>query len=133
MTVEDEAQELADIAHAAEAVAYACRPGMRRDIHTRQIGEGDPDDVEDVEGLLYHALSGYEWERLGRAQAWWGACGPDVTFALCHVIDDLEEKEASHVVGAAMWAHILAGADLVADSVLRLAERAACWEAGRRK
>lgn len=65
-----------------------------------------------------------------RTVPFWGATGEPLTESLM-AITGVDEDVASHIVGAALHALILAKQDTSPDTILRLAERAVCWDAGR--
>lgn len=109
-----------DVAKAARAVAHALRPSHRAAI---EFAGGEPAEV------IQRSMT-EDWHT-ERTDPFWKATGPGLTAALltvCH----LDETEASYLVGAALHATLCARQDTAPDAILRLAERAACWEAGRR-
>jgi hypothetical protein len=109
------------------AVAHALRPGPFRAI-ARQATWPTPDKHADVAHIIETRMR--EKSDLARTGPWWAASGPTMTAALMSV-RELEEDLASYLIGAALQATITAGADLVSDSILRLAESAASWIDGR--
>lgn len=60
----------------------------------------------------------------------WTATGRGLVAALEHTLD-VPEGDGSFLVGASLHAILLAKQDRAPDAILRLAERAASWEAGR--
>ena len=110
-----------DVAVATRAVAHALRPADHDWIERHQGC--------DPQAAIEHAMT-ENWHT-ERTVAFWKATGPGLTAALQHVTD-VDESTASFLVGAALHAHVLAGKDTAPDAILRLAERAAMWEAGRR-
>lgn len=109
-----------DVAKAARAVAYALRPS-HRDLLEQHHGDAAP-AIETAMREDWHTE---------RTVSFWQATGPGLTASLMHVTD-ADETTASFIIGASLHATILARQDTAPDSILRLAERAACWEAGRR-
>ena len=120
--------ERALIREAAEAVAHAARPGLLAGVRSRSVSWPTEDLVADAEVMVRSAMEG-GWHQV-EAGPFWDATGGQLTASLCVVVRGLDEVEASYLVGAALHAHVLGGADVVPDSVLRLAERAACWRLG---
>ena len=59
-----------------------------------------------------------------------GPLMPDLVAAL-EDLNGIDEACASFMVGAALHAKILAGEDTAPDAILRLAERATCWQQGQ--
>lgn len=112
---------------ACEAVTHALRP---RDHDT--IAQLATWPTADRDADIAYILETRQREQLDadRTVPWWEASGADVTAALM-VVCDVDEGLGSHLVGVSVQAMILAGRDLVSDSILRLAERAACWIDGR--
>ena len=121
--------ERALIREAAEAVAHAARPGLLAGVRSRSVSWPTEDLVADAEVMVRSAMEG-AWHQ-GVTVPFWGASGPSLVSALCVVVRDGGEVRASSLVGASLHAHVLGGADVAPDSVLRLAERAACWWAVR--
>jgi len=109
-----------DVATAARAVAHALRPIHREGM---RFGGRDPEEV-----IQTSMLENWHAER---TVPFWKATGPGLTAALQHVAN-VTETEASFLIGAALHAALLGRQDTAPDAILRLAERAACWEAGRR-
>ena len=110
------------------AVAHSLRPGQFRAI-ARQATWPSPDKHADVAFVIEtRMLNESDLERTG---PWWAASGETMTAALMSV-RELDEGLASHLIGAALQGTITAGADLVSDNILRLAESAASWIDGLR-
>lgn len=105
---------------AARAVAHALRTSHREAI---RYGGRDPEEV-----IQTSMMENWHTER---TVSFWKATGPGLTAAL-QTVCDVDEAQASFLVGAALHATILARQDTAPDAILRLAERAACWDAGRR-
>lgn len=111
--------DVAAVAAAARAVAHAMRPPHRALVERRH---GDATTA--IEKAMLE-----KWHT-DLTVTFWKATGPQLTAALQHVTD-ADETDASFLVGAALHAIILGGQDRAPDMILRLAERAACWEDGR--
>ena len=109
------------------AVAHTLRPGQFRSI-ARLASWPSPDKHADVAFVIETRM--LNESDLERTAPWWAASGETMTAALM-TVRELEEDLASHLIGAALQATITAGADLVSDSILRLAESAASWIDGR--
>lgn len=109
-----------EVAVAARAVAHALRPSHA---HTIERTHGDP------EAAIARAMV-EDWN-LPRTGAFWTATGPGLCASL-ETITTVTDAEASFLIGAALHATLLAKQDTAPDAILRLAERAACWDAGRR-
>lgn len=113
---------------AADAVASAARPGLLNLLRLRAVKLPSSDPVDDARQLVtWRMVTAYKGDTL---KTWMDTTGTALTAALCTVVRDMTEMDASYLIGAAMHAHVAAGADLAPDAVLRLAERAACWRAG---
>lgn len=111
---------------AAICVAGAIRPRTRESIiRNASWPNRDRDDV--VYSEISDAMADNTLAE--RTQSWWASTGANLTAALVSVTD-VNEGLASHLIGASLHAHILAGDDTAADNVLRLAERAASWWEG---
>lgn len=123
--------ERAAIREAATAVGHALRPSLLEAIHAATVTWPSADRLGDVTALLATTMERALHQ--DRTVPFWSATGPQLTVALVTVVRDLDEPTASHLIGAALHAHILGRADTAADAVLRLAERAACWRAGTRE
>lgn len=108
---------------AAISVAGAMRPRTREAI-TRAASWPNRDRDDVVYSEIADAMA--DQTLLARAEPWWAATGTNLTAALMSVTD-AGEGLASHLIGASLHAHLLAGEDNNADSILRLAERAAAW------
>lgn len=117
------------IAEAAAAVAAAMRPALLDAVLANAVAWPGTDPIGDVAAVLRAAMEG-AWHQ-GRTVPFWQATGPQLTAALMVLVRDLDDALASHLIGAALHAHILGRADTAPDAILRLAERAACWRAGR--
>lgn len=105
---------------AARAVAHALRPSHRAVIERRH-----GDAAEAIETSMRE-----QWHHETVA-TFWTATGRGLVAGLEHTVG-VEEGDASFLVGAALHAILLADQDRAPDAILRLAERAACWDAGRR-
>lgn len=105
---------------AARAVAHAMRP-----THRALIEQKHGDAAEAIETSMRE-----QWHQDDVA-AFWSATGRGLVAALEQTAG-LSEGDASFIVGAALHATLLGGQDKAPDAILRLAERAACWDAGRR-
>ena len=116
------------IADASNAVASSASPRLLAGIRVRSVPWPTGDIVVTTVNLLVTAME-QDWHN-ERTIPWWAAVGDDLEAALCVVIRDLPREDASYLLGAAVQAHILGGADMAPDAILRLAERAACWRAG---
>lgn len=116
------------IDEAATAVAAALRPALFDAVRSRAVAWPGPEAGHDVAAVLRGAMEG-AWHQ-ERTVPFWAATGPQLTAALVVLVRDLDEATASHLVGAALHAHILGRADTAPDAILRLAERAACWRQG---
>jgi len=110
------------------AVAHSLRPGQFRAI-ARQASWPSPDKHADVAFIIETRM--LEESDRDRAFPWWAASGETMTAALMSV-REVPEDLASHIIGASLQATITAGADLVSDNILRLAESAASWIDGLR-
>ena len=113
---------------ACEAVTYAMRPLMFRNI-ARQATWATKDPHADVLFTLETRLS--RQADIERTEPFWDATGLELTASL-NIVTGVEDEFASHLVAAALQAFIVAGQDLASDHILRLAERAASWQAGKR-
>ena len=121
---------LAHLRAAATAVAHTARPGMLRAISDHAPEWADTGTMHGLTELLSDAL---EWSWNADAlDAWFDDYGDALTGALCVLVRDVDVVEASFLLGAAVQAFALCGADLDPDLVLRLAELAAAWQAGQR-
>jgi hypothetical protein len=105
---------------AARAVAHALRPS-----HRALIEQKHGDASEAIETSMRE-----QWHQEDVA-AFWTATGRGLVAALEQTAG-LTEGDASFMVGAALHATLLGGQDKAPDAILRVAERAACWDAGRR-
>ncbi len=105
---------------AASAVAGALRPA-HRDAIRRETGQ------KNVAKVIAKAM--IENANADRIIAFWSATGPNLVAALMTVCD-ASESQASFLVGAAAHATLLGKQDAAPDAILRLAERAACYQAG---
>ncbi len=119
----------ASITEATTAVAASMRPALLDAVRDRAVTWPATDPVDDVAAVLRSAMEG-AWHQ-DRTVPFWEATGPQLTAALVIVVRDLDEAVASHLIGAALHAHVLGRADTAPDAILRLAERAACWRQGR--
>ena len=117
------------VAGACLAVARSASPRTLNAIHQRVIRWPTSDLAADVETLLTDAMR--EGWHQDRTVPFWEASGRALAASLCEVVAGLDELDATYLVGAAVHARVMAGLDLVPDAVLRQAERAACWAAGR--
>ena len=114
---------------AAAAVIHTARPGMLRAIAHHAPEWADTATLPGFEALLFDAL---EWSWNADAlDVWFDDYGDALTGALCVMARDLDMVAASFLLGAAVQAFALAGADLDPDRVFHLAEVAAAWRAGR--
>lgn len=104
---------------AARAVAHALRPSHRALIEQRH-----GDAAEAIEAAMRE-----DWHNEVTV-GFWQATGKGLVTALEHTAG-VPEGDASFLVGASLHAILLAAQDRAPDAILRLAERAACWEAGR--
>jgi len=112
---------------ACVAVAHSLRPGQFRAI-ARQATWPSKNKHADVAHIIETRM--LNESDLARTGPWWAASGQTMTAALMSV-REVREDLASHLIGASLQATITAGADLVSDNVLRLAESAASWIDGR--
>lgn len=110
-----------------EAVARSLRQGQFRAI-AAQATWPTPDKAADVAHIIETRM--VEDSDIERTKPWWAARGLTMTASLM-AVREIPEDLASQLIGAALQAHITAGADLVSDNILRLAEAAASWIDGR--
>lgn len=114
-------------AAAIAAVAGAMRPRQREAIH-REASRPGTSPHETARQQLEHSIA--ENLNTDRTVPFWEATGPQLTEALT-AVTDVDHQTASYLVGASLHALILGRQDTTPDHVLRLAERAASWHAGR--
>ena len=105
---------------AARAVAHALRP-----THRAALERKHGDAAEAIETSMRES-----WHQEAVA-AFWTATGRGLVAAL-EQTTGLDEGASSFLVGASLHATLLGGQDKAPDAILRVAERAAMWDAGRR-
>jgi len=116
------------VKQATRAVAAALRPAHAAEIQRLLPGFERGAGVRAVQAAIEDSI--VHDKRQGRTVSFWGATGEPLTESLM-AITGVDEEVASHIVGAALHALILAKQDTAPDTILRLAERAVCWDAGR--
>lgn len=114
----------------ARATAAALRPGhaatIQRLLPGFELEHGA--GMAAVQAAIEDSIAEDRWQ--SRTVPFWKASGENLTEALI-AVTGVDEEIASHMIGAALHALILARQDTAPDAILRLAERAVCWDAGR--
>lgn len=108
------------------AVAGSLRPRVLRAVAgCREWSTGDT--VADAAFVLQRRILDNEDDE--RLVPWWSASGDALSWSL-RELRGCDEPTASHLVGAAVAAHIAAGLDLASHSVLAAAECGYAWMLG---
>lgn len=108
---------------AAQAVTGAARESLARSLRAALRVDSDAELASRIRDAMDAPAS-------PRARTFWSASGHAAIGAV-QTVTGVPEGNASLLVGAAMHALILGGADLTEQAVIRLAGDAVTWERGR--